>query len=140
MPILPDYLAQIDDESIPKELHDLEDDVRYKSLYLHYMKDMFGSLDAKYTPEQNLTSRNESSFEFDIVKNKLWSNSRLNEENSSVGILLAVKALVQLVATPFVTKLISQFGYCIPTIFGTFCLFLASFGKDDNRFQQCRFS
>lgn len=67
--------------------------------------------------------------EINIISNNMLNAIRLNEENGSVGILLAVKALVQLVATPFVTKFINAFGYRIPTVCGTFCLLLASMGK-----------
>lgn len=68
-------------------------------------------------------------FHFDVTTDKLWNDNRLNDENSAVGILLATKALVQLIATPFVKNLINSFGYRIPTVFGTFVLFLASSSK-----------
>lgn len=67
--------------------------------------------------------------EINLISDKMLSAIQLNEENGSVGILLAVKALVQLVATPFVTKFINAFGYRIPTVCGTFFLFLATIGK-----------
>lgn len=65
-------------------------------------------------------------FEFDVVRDKLWNDDKLNEENGAVGILLATKALMQLISTPFVKSLSNSFGYRIPTVIGTFVLFLAS--------------
>lgn len=113
VPILPDYLSQIKNERVKS----VQENVKYKNLYLHYMSTMFS--DANGTQPAR-------DFEFDVSEDKLWNNNQLNEENSSVGILLAVKALIQLVMTPFVTTLINSFGYRIPTACGTFILFLAS--------------
>ncbi|EAT34530.1 AAEL013238-PA, partial [Aedes aegypti] len=50
----------------------------------------------------------------------------LDSENGSIGILLAVKALVQLVFNPIVGNVSSKLGYSIPIAFGTLSLFLAS--------------
>lgn len=116
MPILPDYLSQIDNE----REENVQDNVKYKNLYLHYMSTMFSNGNA---------SQSMHDFEFDVASDKLWNNNKLNDENSSVGILLAVKALIQLFMTPFVTTLINSFGYRIPTAFGTFILFLASLSE-----------
>lgn len=85
------------------------------------MSTMFGQTNALNDMAAN------TSFAFDVANDKLWTNIKLNDENSAVGILLAVKALVQLIMTPFVTSLINSYGYRIPTAFGTFMLFMASF-------------
>lgn len=90
---------------------------------MHYMSTMFASTAA---PNDTAAAAN-NSFAFDVASDKLWTNNKLNDENSAVGILLAVKALVQLIMTPFVTSLINSYGYRIPTAFGTFMLFMASF-------------
>lgn len=127
VPILPDYLAQIDDEPVTSVL---QNSLKYKNLYMHYMSTMFGP-----STGLNETAPN-SSFAFDVTSDKLWTNNKLNDENSAVGILLAVKALVQLIMTPFVTSLINSFGYRIPIAFGTFMLFMASFSKC-NRCSHC---
>lgn len=122
VPILPDYLSQLDEASIQNNLDNLQENVKYKNLYLHYVSTMFGSQSAiaiNETLPDNL-------FHFDVVNDKLWNNNKLNEENSSVGFLLAIKALVQLIATPFVTSSINSYGYRIPAVFGTFGLFVAS--------------
>lgn len=87
------------------------------------MSTMFASTSA---PNDTAAAAN-NSFAFDVASDKLWTNNKLNDENSAVGILLAVKALVQLIMTPFVTSLINSYGYRIPTAFGTFMLFMASF-------------
>ena len=83
---------------------------------MHYVSTMFG---------KNVTSLPEN-FHFDVVQEKLWSNTKLNEENGAVGILLATKALMQLISTPFVKMLSNSYGYRIPTVLGTFVLLLAS--------------
>lgn len=81
---------------------------------------MFG----KSAPMENGTIP--GNFHFDVVRDKLWNDNNLNNENGAVGILLATKALVQLVSTPIVKSMSNSFGYRIPTVIGTFVLFLAS--------------
>lgn len=81
---------------------------------------MFG----KTTPLENATIPD--NFQFDVVRDKLWNDNNLNDENGAVGILLATKALIQLVSTPIVKSMSNSFGYRIPTVVGTFVLFLAS--------------
>lgn len=115
VPILPDYLSQID-----HEFKSLQDSLKYKNLYLHYMSTMF----EENTNVQNATLPD--NFHFDVAKNKLWNDNKLNDENGAVGILLATKALIQLVSTPFVKSLSNSLGYRIPIVLGTFVLFLAS--------------
>lgn len=78
----------------------------------------------KNVPLQNATIPD--NFHFDVVRDKLWNDNNLNEENGAVGILLATKALIQLVSTPIVKSMSNSFGYRIPTAIGTFVLFLAS--------------
>lgn len=87
-----------------------------------YMSTMFG----KNSPTMRNVTTMPENFHFDIVQDKLWSNTKLNEENGAVGILLATKALTQLISTPFVKMLSNSLGYRIPTVLGTFVLFLAS--------------
>ncbi|XP_055300363.1 synaptic vesicular amine transporter [Sitodiplosis mosellana] len=116
VPILPDYLSQIDRESF----NSLQESLKYKNLYLHYVSTMFG----KNAPVENVTMP--ENFQFDVVRDKLWNDNNLNKENGAVGILLATKALIQLVSTPIVKSMSNSFGYRIPTVIGTFILFLAS--------------
>lgn len=51
---------------------------------------------------------------------------RLEEENGSIGVLLAVKAFVQLGVNPFVGIATKRFGYSIPIFIGTWFIFVAS--------------
>lgn len=55
--------------------------------------------------------------------------TNFSDENSSIGILLAMKALIQLIVTPVVGNLTLRWGYRSLVIFGTFCLFIASLSK-----------
>lgn len=116
VPILPDYLSQIDRESFDS----LQESLKYKNWYMHYVSTMFG----RNIPLQNATIPD--NFHFDVVRDKLWNDNNLNEENGAIGILLATKALIQLVSTPIVKSMSNSFGYRIPTAIGTFVLFLAS--------------
>lgn len=84
--------------------------------------------------ENSTTSDN---FHFDVVQDKLWNDNRLNEENGAVGILLATKALVQLLSTPLVRTLSNSLGYRIPTVIGTFILFLASLSTYQAKLLYC---
>lgn len=68
-------------------------------------------------------------FHFDVKSDNLWMDNKLNDENGAVGVLLATKALIQMLSTPFVKSLTNSLGYRIPTVFGTFVLFLASSSK-----------
>lgn len=89
------------------------------------MSTMFSSTSS--SSSSNQTGRNDS-FALNLNVTNPWvhSDAQLNDENSAVGILLAAKALVQLIVTPFMTSLINSYGYRIPTAFGTFMLFVAS--------------
>lgn len=89
---------------------------------MHYVSTMFSENGHQV---ENITTIPEN-FHFDVVQDKLWSNTQLNDENGAVGILLATKALMQLISTPFVKMLSNSLGYRIPTVLGTFVLFLAS--------------
>ncbi|XP_011192927.2 synaptic vesicular amine transporter [Zeugodacus cucurbitae] len=53
-------------------------------------------------------------------------NESLTSENSAIGILLSMKALVQLIFNPIVGNLTSKFGYRLPIVAGTFLLLLSS--------------
>lgn len=117
MPILPDYLSQLDNQT---QSHDEP----LQSENQHHPTVVSGY------PNGLATSNDD-----EVASNPLWNRIKLNDENSSVGILLATKALVQLIATPLVKKLINSYGYSVTIILGTFVLFVASFGRyfDDGR-------
>lgn len=111
-------MSQIDRESFKQ----IQENLKYKNLYMHYVSTMFGKNSQSM---ENITTIPEN-FHFDVVQDKLWSNTKLNEENGAVGILLATKALMQLLSTPIVKMLSNSLGYRIPTVLGTFVLLLAS--------------
>ncbi|KMZ05355.1 synaptic vesicular amine transporter [Drosophila simulans] len=50
----------------------------------------------------------------------------LTQENGSIGLLLAMKALVQLIFNPIVGNASSKFGYRLPIVVGTFFLLISS--------------
>uniref|UniRef100_A0A1B0G6X7 Major facilitator superfamily (MFS) profile domain-containing protein n=1 Tax=Glossina morsitans morsitans TaxID=37546 RepID=A0A1B0G6X7_GLOMM len=50
-------------------------------------------------------------------------------ENSSIGILLAMKALLQLIFNPIVGSVSCKFGYHLPIIAGTICLLISSLDR-----------
>uniref|UniRef100_W8BWV6 Synaptic vesicular amine transporter n=2 Tax=Ceratitis capitata TaxID=7213 RepID=W8BWV6_CERCA len=54
------------------------------------------------------------------------ANDSLASENSAIGILLSLKALVQLIFNPIVGNLTAKFGYRLPIVAGTFLLLLSS--------------
>lgn len=123
VPILPDYLSQIDDNSSSSSNDQLQENVNYKNLYLQYVSKMFDSKNGQ------VNSSLLANFHFDVKSDNLWNDNKLNEENGAVGVLLATKALIQMLSTPFVKSLTNSFGYRIPTVFGTFVLFIASSSK-----------
>ncbi|XP_073816224.1 putative mushroom body vesicular transporter portabella [Musca autumnalis] len=54
------------------------------------------------------------------------SNDSLQSENGSIGVLLAMKALVQLIFNPIVGNLSTKYGYRLPIVMGTFFLLISS--------------
>ena len=129
MPILPDYLAQLNNEisalHVPKS-------VMYKTFDLHYVPTILGKHPLAGSSLINFTISNgkEKLLEDYILENSMDEQTKdnLEEENGSIGMLLAAKALVQLIVTPLVGNLTLRVGYRIPVVFGTFCLFVASIG------------
>lgn len=113
VPILPDYLTQLDNE-----VKSYDKPIQHGNQYIPNVFSVFS----------DIVSKGNQSIGDGVAKDPLWDRIKLNDENSSVGILLATKALVQLIATPFVKSLINSFGYSVTITLGTFVLFLASFG------------
>ncbi|XP_055544315.1 synaptic vesicular amine transporter isoform X2 [Wyeomyia smithii] len=109
VPILPDYLVHFYSNSnttitIPRS-------VMYKNFDLHYVPKLMGATSSHVTWD-NLTTADRP--------------ISLESENGSIGILLAVKALVQLLFNPIVGNVSAKLGYSIPISFGTFNLLVAS--------------
>lgn len=79
-------------------------------------------------------SNNETSGNNRVMVTKLKdrnsaTDSYLASENGSIGILLAMKALVQLIFNPIVGNMSTKYGYRLPIVMGTFCLLVSSLGK-----------
>lgn len=121
VPILPDYLSLEMTKNLPAS-------VAYKNYDLHYVSKVMG--------DTILTSKNNSSNQH-ILENAVNNSSLLsvndlyNEENASIGMLLGIKAIVQLIFNPIVGSLTTKFGYRLPLLFGTLNLLIASLGKNE---------
>ncbi|EDW38970.1 GL13834 [Drosophila persimilis] len=65
-----------------------------------------------------------------LIASNVHSNSNrsltLAQENGSIGLLLAMKALVQLIFNPIVGNATGKFGYRLPIVVGTFFLLVSS--------------
>ncbi|XP_035901999.1 synaptic vesicular amine transporter [Anopheles stephensi] len=105
VPILPDYLVQFHDK-VPAS-------VIYKNFSLHYVPKLIGAVSEAVVVVQPTNPPTDREL-------------AMEQENGSIGILLGVKALVQLLANPLVGSGTARFGYCVPITFGTFNLLLAS--------------
>lgn len=63
------------------------------------------------------------------LKDQSNAYESLASENGSIGILLAMKALVQLIFNPIVGNMSTKYGYRLPIVLGTFCLLISSLGN-----------
>ncbi|XP_049281624.1 synaptic vesicular amine transporter [Anopheles funestus] len=105
VPILPDYLVQFHDK-VPAS-------VIYKNFSLHYVPKLIGAVSEAVVVVQPTNP-------------PVDKTPTIEQENGSIGILLGVKALVQLLANPLVGSGTARYGYCVPITFGTINLLLAS--------------
>ncbi|KAG4067246.1 hypothetical protein HA402_000237 [Bradysia odoriphaga] len=125
VPILPDYLSHLNYDgfvSMPNSLV-------YKSFDLHYVPTILGKHPLAGNSIINFTiSNNKDKLLEELIAQDVQKDQKehLGDENSSIGILLAAKALVQLVVTPIVGHLTMRCGYLMPVVFGTTCLLVAS--------------
>lgn len=106
VPILPDYLVHFYSSAnftIPSS-------VIYKNFDLHYVPKLIGA-SSGHVPLTNVTTERSVSLE---------------SENGSIGILLGLKALVQLICNPIVGNVSLRIGYSLPILFGTLNLLVAS--------------
>lgn len=83
------------------------------------------------TAATKVDSHNMASSNFNSNNNSVG----LSRENGSIGLLLAMKALVQLVFNPIVGNLSSKCGYRLPIVVGTCFLLISSLGKFAERNQ-----
>ncbi|XP_058813841.1 synaptic vesicular amine transporter-like isoform X2 [Topomyia yanbarensis] len=109
VPILPDYLVHFYSSS--NTTISIPQSVMYKNFDLHYVPNLIGATTG-HISFKNLTTADRP--------------ISLESENGSIGILLAVKALVQLIFNPIVGNVSTKLGYSIPISFGTFNLLIAS--------------
>jgi DHA1 family solute carrier family 18 vesicular amine transporter 1/2 len=116
---LPDFLQSFNNKSAAN----IPSSVIYKSFDLHYIPNSMlnkhpvaGNTIKNLTKDQ--TIRHNTGHEFDVEM-----------ENDSVGMLLAVKAFVQLFFNPIIGNLSGRFGYKNLIFFGTINLLLASLSK-----------
>lgn len=114
VPILPDFLQSFDNSSstVPSS-------VRYKTFDLHYIPNTMLNKHPAAGNTKNLTTvRLVPEHEFNV-----------ETENGKVGMLLAVKAFVQLFFNPIVGNLSGKFGYKNMIFVGTINLLLASMSQ-----------
>ncbi|XP_058464275.1 synaptic vesicular amine transporter-like [Malaya genurostris] len=109
VPILPDYLVHFYSSSNTTIM--IPQSVMYKHFDLHYVPNLIGATTGQVSM-MNLTVADQP--------------RSLESENGSIGILLAVKALIQLIFNPIVGNVSTKLGYSIPIAFGMFSLLIAS--------------
>jgi MFS family permease len=116
---LPDFLQSFNNKSSGN----IPSSVIYKNFDMHYIPNSMlnkhpvaGNTIKNLTKDQ--TIRHNSGHDFD-----------LEMENGSVGMLLAVKAFVQLIFNPIIGNLSGRFGYKNLIFFGTINLLLASLSE-----------
>ncbi|XP_055716032.1 synaptic vesicular amine transporter [Phlebotomus papatasi] len=131
VPILPDFLAQSGEMGLPENIStfNVPNGMLYtKTFDLHYVPNMLRKHPLAGPNVFNLTHQGSSATVTTTRK------VNLDEENVSIGILLSVKALVQLIFNPIVGGSTAKFGYRIPIVFGTFNILLAAlvFAIGDN--------
>ena len=116
VPILPDFLQSFDKNSSNVNM---PSSVLYKNFDLHYIpKSMLNKHPvAGYT--KNLTDDR-------TIRHNVGQEFNVEKENGKVGMLLAVKAFVQLFFNPIVGNLSGKFGYKNMIFIGTLNLLLAS--------------
>lgn len=115
VPILPDYIAKLNNESIILTLPMLPDK-KEEGLFLST-----GIL------TKHPRIRGNSALESTAVRKESYTDN-LEAENSSIGLLLAVKAFVQLIFNPVVGHYTTRIGYQVPIVVGTSVLLVSSLG------------
>lgn len=78
------------------------------------------------------SSSTSSSGSTKVNRNRHFNGLGLTRENGSIGLLLAMKALVQLIFNPIIGNLSSKCGYRLPIMVGTCFLLLSSLGNYHN--------
>jgi MFS transporter, DHA1 family, solute carrier family 18 (vesicular amine transporter), member 1/2 len=112
VPILPDYLMQINDKF---QSNSLPDSVVYKNFTFHYLPEVL-TQDLQQTTGQKLAHNSTIVEKYSNVEN----------ENAAIGILLAIKAIVQIFCNPLIGNSTKYIGYSVPITCGTICILLAT--------------
>lgn len=114
VPILPDFLQTINEKSNSKI--NVPSVVIYKSFDLHYIPSTLlkNDFNISKTVPTNFSTGHKFDFE---------------AENGRVGVLLAIKAFVQLLTNPFIGNLSGKFGYKIFIFVGTLNLILSALSE-----------
>lgn len=129
VPILPDYLLhQQKNLSIPNS-------VIYKNFDLHYVPDILTKHHHQRNRHRHHHPHADASAGYSILEKETnYLNLtgeqlrvyKFEEENGSIGILLAIKAFVQLAFNPIVGMATKRLGYRTPVFIGTCCIFVSS--------------
>lgn len=81
------------------------------------------------TMDSSTSTSTSSSSSTKVNRNRHFNGLGLTRENGSIGLLLAMKALVQLIFNPIIGNLSSKCGYRLPIMVGTCFLLLSSLGN-----------
>ncbi|CAD7084359.1 unnamed protein product [Hermetia illucens] len=122
VPILPDYLSHFLDNRTLVTSHAISVHPRPD---VHHAPNVVGKHPIAGKTQINFSIPNEESYD-EIVPVAPNIDEVLESENGSIGLLLAMKALVQLITNPIVGNLSIRLGYRIPIVFGTLWLLLSS--------------
>jgi MFS family permease len=121
VPILPDFLQSFNTKSESQVV--IPPSVAYKNFDMHYIPN---SMLSKH-PVAGNTIRNLTKDQ--TVQYTVSNEFSVEMENGNVGMLLAVKAFVQLFFNPIVGNLSGRFGHKNLIFFGTIDLLLASLSE-----------
>lgn len=119
VPILPDYLQSFNNKN--QSQVNIPPSVLYKIYDLHYIPN---TLAMSKHPVAGNNIKNLTRDQ--MVRHNTKQEFNVENENGSVGILLAVKAFVQLFFNPIVGNLSGKFGYKNLIFFGTINLLISS--------------
>lgn len=135
MPILPDYLASFTTTTTTtavsnlkinsSNLNNIPSSVLYKNFDLHYIPNTMlnkhpvaGNTIKNITRDMQQQQQQQHHYEFNVEM-----------ENGKIGLLLGMKAFIQLFFNPIVGNLSGRFGYKNLIFFGTINLLMASLCK-----------
>lgn len=122
VPILPDYLAKINNGTVTPPLPSIAG----KNEGLHLVTGIL-------TKPPRIPGNSSINFtvESASLPKETYTDDILEGENASIGLLLAMKALVQLIFNPIVGNYSAKIGYRIPIVVGTASLLVSSLGMFD---------